>query len=206
MPRRPTSDEATRAARFFLEGFIERTDSQDHILPKNDVFSPFCGFCKVFPEVFISPYHFWLAMYIYVIMYVYTHIHICMCTNICIYEYVYTRTQAHLPQHTAAARCNLVPSIHFVSIFSLCVQKHIHTYKHTHTYTHTHTHINTHTCTHTHTCACARPHTHTHTHTHMCKHTHSLTHTTTVFEKKGWRLSDRRSVTRSIQQNLPRVF
>ena len=40
-----------RAARFFLEGFVERTDSQDHILPKNDTFSPFCGFCRVFPEV-----------------------------------------------------------------------------------------------------------------------------------------------------------
>eukprot|EP00960_Hanusia_phi_P039767 754040-Hanusia_phi.AAC.1 len=50
MPRRPTSDEAMRAARFFLEGFIERTDSQDHILPKNDTFSPFSGFCRVFPQ------------------------------------------------------------------------------------------------------------------------------------------------------------
>jgi hypothetical protein len=51
MPRRPTSGDAVGAARFFLEGFIERTDSQDHILPKNDTFSPFCGFCRVFPEV-----------------------------------------------------------------------------------------------------------------------------------------------------------
>ena len=51
MPRRPTSNDAVGAARFFLEGFIERTDSQDHILPKNDTFSPFCGFCRVFPEV-----------------------------------------------------------------------------------------------------------------------------------------------------------
>ena len=51
MPRRPTSSEAVRVAHFFLEGFIERTDSQDHILPKNDTFSPFCGFCRVFPEV-----------------------------------------------------------------------------------------------------------------------------------------------------------
>jgi len=51
MPRRPTSDDAVRTARFFLENFIERTDSQDHILPKNDTFSPFCGFCRVFPEV-----------------------------------------------------------------------------------------------------------------------------------------------------------
>jgi hypothetical protein len=51
MPRRPTSEDAVRVARFFLEGFIERTDSQDHILPKNDTFSPFCGFCRVFPEV-----------------------------------------------------------------------------------------------------------------------------------------------------------
>jgi len=50
MPRRPTSDEATRAARFFLESFIVKTDSQDHILPKNDTFSPFSGFCRVFPQ------------------------------------------------------------------------------------------------------------------------------------------------------------
>jgi hypothetical protein len=51
MPRRPTSDDAVRASRFFLEGFIECTDSEDHILPKNDNFSPFSGFCRVFPEV-----------------------------------------------------------------------------------------------------------------------------------------------------------
>jgi len=50
MPRRPTSDDAVRAARFFLESFIRRTDSQDHILPKNDEFSPFSGFCRVFPQ------------------------------------------------------------------------------------------------------------------------------------------------------------
>jgi hypothetical protein len=47
----PTSDDAVRASRFFLEGFIECTDSEDHILPKNDNFSPFSGFCRVFPEV-----------------------------------------------------------------------------------------------------------------------------------------------------------
>lgn len=51
MPRRPTSDDAVRAARYFLESFIKRTDSQDHILPKNDEFSPFSGFCRVFPQV-----------------------------------------------------------------------------------------------------------------------------------------------------------
>ncbi len=55
MPRRPTSGDAVRTARFFLEGFVERTDSQDHILPKNDTFSPFCGFCRVFPEVLCLP-------------------------------------------------------------------------------------------------------------------------------------------------------
>eukprot|EP00283_Hemiselmis_rufescens_P007792 CAMPEP_0173432634 /NCGR_PEP_ID=MMETSP1357-20121228/10365_1 /TAXON_ID=77926 /ORGANISM="Hemiselmis rufescens, Strain PCC563" /LENGTH=172 /DNA_ID=CAMNT_0014397257 /DNA_START=215 /DNA_END=730 /DNA_ORIENTATION=+ len=50
MPRRPTSNDAVKHARFFLEAFIERTDSQDHILPKNDEFSPFSGFCRVFPQ------------------------------------------------------------------------------------------------------------------------------------------------------------
>jgi len=50
----PTSDDAVRASRFFLEGFIECTDSEDHILPKNDNFSPFSGFCRVFPEVIRS--------------------------------------------------------------------------------------------------------------------------------------------------------
>ena len=51
MPRRPTSDDAVQAARFFLESFIIKTDSQDHILPKNDEFSPFSGFCCVYPQV-----------------------------------------------------------------------------------------------------------------------------------------------------------
>jgi hypothetical protein len=51
MPRRPTSDDAVQAARFFLESFIVKTESQDHILPKNDEFSPFSGFCRVYPQV-----------------------------------------------------------------------------------------------------------------------------------------------------------
>jgi hypothetical protein len=51
MPRKPTSDEALHHARFFLENFIERTNSADHILPKNDIYSPYVGFCRVFPEV-----------------------------------------------------------------------------------------------------------------------------------------------------------
>jgi len=63
MPRRPTSGDAVRTARFFLEGFVERTDSQDHILPKNDTFSPFCGFCRVFPEVSRLPSHPHLRRY-----------------------------------------------------------------------------------------------------------------------------------------------
>ena len=33
MPRRPTSDEALHVARWFLSGFIERTDSQVHFPP-----------------------------------------------------------------------------------------------------------------------------------------------------------------------------
>ena len=51
MPRRPTSDDAVQAAKFFLESFIIKTESQDHILPKNDEFSPFSGFCRVYPQV-----------------------------------------------------------------------------------------------------------------------------------------------------------
>jgi hypothetical protein len=51
MPRRPTSEDATMMARHFLNTFIVQTDSQDHILPKNDMFSPFMGFCEVYGEV-----------------------------------------------------------------------------------------------------------------------------------------------------------
>ena len=51
MPRKPTSDEAIACARFFLGNFIERTNNADHILPKNDIYSPFFGFCRVFPQV-----------------------------------------------------------------------------------------------------------------------------------------------------------
>jgi hypothetical protein len=51
MPRKPTSDEAIQYARFFLGNFIERTNNADHILPKNDIYSPFFGFCRVFPQV-----------------------------------------------------------------------------------------------------------------------------------------------------------
>ena len=51
MPRKPTSNVAISSARFFLDNFIERTDNADHILPKNDIYSPFAGFCRVFPQV-----------------------------------------------------------------------------------------------------------------------------------------------------------
>ena len=51
MPRKPTSEEALHYARFFLGNFIEQTNNADHILPKNDMYSPFLGFCRVFPQV-----------------------------------------------------------------------------------------------------------------------------------------------------------